>query len=211
MSKAANRISVLNSRFLKRTFSGTPKMSTEIETPVPAAAPPKPAPTKKSALTTDALVVRKNLKTDRYELLAIQRGREPHIGKWALPGGFVEYGEDPTVGVLRELEEETHLVGYPDVHLITVHGNPKRDPRQHIVTAAYACKVKPETLKDLAGSDDAADARWIEFETAGLEGGAELAFDHGEIVAKFRKWFKETGEQQGFYVEDPEGKQPGAQ
>ena len=53
------------------------------------------------ALAVDAAVRRGN------EVLLIQRGNEPWKGAWALPGGFVDYGEDPRDAVLRELEEET--------------------------------------------------------------------------------------------------------
>ena len=55
------------------------------------------------ALAVDAAVRRGD------EVLLIQRGNEPWKGAWALPGGFVDYGEDPTDAVLRELEEETGL------------------------------------------------------------------------------------------------------
>ena len=51
------------------------------------------------ALTVDAAVRRGD------EVLLIQRGNEPWKGAWALPGGFVDYGEDPRDAVLRELEE----------------------------------------------------------------------------------------------------------
>ena len=53
------------------------------------------------ALAVDAAVRRGD------QVLLIQRGNEPWKGAWALPGGFVDYGEDPTDAVLRELEEET--------------------------------------------------------------------------------------------------------
>lgn len=47
-------------------------------------------------------------------LLAIQRGIEPFIGEWALPGGFIEIGETPKEAVVRELLEETEI---PLVHM----------------------------------------------------------------------------------------------
>lgn len=45
------------------------------------------------------------------ELLVIRRGHEPAYNEWALPGGFLEIGEEPAAGCLRELLEETGLSG----------------------------------------------------------------------------------------------------
>mgnify|MGYP001029232555 CR=1 FL=1 len=57
-------------------------------------------------------------------------------GDWAFPGGFVDYGEDPSKAALRELLEETNLVGQ-DAKLVAVAGAPDRDPRRHTVSILY--------------------------------------------------------------------------
>ncbi len=56
--------------------------------------------------TTAALVI-----NNQDELLLVKRSVHPAIGRWCLPGGFLELGETPEEGVLRELKEETHLEG----------------------------------------------------------------------------------------------------
>ncbi len=48
------------------------------------------------------------------ELLVIRRAHEPALNEWALPGGFLEAGEEPHEGCLRELMEETSLNGKID-------------------------------------------------------------------------------------------------
>ncbi len=45
------------------------------------------------------------------KILLVKRGVEPNIGEWCLPGGFLEIDETPEEGSLRELKEETGLVG----------------------------------------------------------------------------------------------------
>ena len=52
------------------------------------------------------------LRNDKDELLFVQRSIEPRKGMWGFPGGFVEVGETPEEGALRELEEETGLRGH---------------------------------------------------------------------------------------------------
>ena len=47
----------------------------------------------------------------KSELLVIRRAHEPAFNEWALPGGFLETGEEPHEGCLRELMEETSLEG----------------------------------------------------------------------------------------------------
>ncbi|MEI6847731.1 MAG: NUDIX domain-containing protein [Chlorobiaceae bacterium] len=49
-----------------------------------------------------------------HELLVVRRAHEPAINEWALPGGFLEIGEEPYEGCLRELMEETSLDGKID-------------------------------------------------------------------------------------------------
>ncbi|KAI9353298.1 NUDIX hydrolase domain-like protein [Zopfochytrium polystomum] len=180
---------------------------------------------KNPASTVDALVVRKNAVTGDFEILCVQRGRNPYQYYWALPGGFIEYGEDPELAVRRELEEESKLIGLPgeeNVHLITVRGAGNRDPRQHIITIAYAVRVDPSTLPLCAGSDDARnlrpvwskqelapsaprvnfdarrDAKWLPLDKAGSSE-FPLAFDHSKI----------EGITMEYYVVDENPKQPG--
>ena len=99
-------------------------------------------------------------------------------GAWAFPGGFVERGEDPLKAALRELEEETGLIG-SQATLLMVMGDPERDPRKHIVSIVYEVEVS-ENQQPVAG-DDAQDARFWPIETL-LAGGVEFAGDHLTIL-----------------------------
>lgn len=56
--------------------------------------------------TTAALI-----RNPRNEILLVKRAVDPAKGYWCLPGGFLELGESPEQGVLRELKEETNLAG----------------------------------------------------------------------------------------------------
>ena len=78
------------------------------------------------SLAVDAICLR----AGGSEILLIKRGRTPWKGKFAFPGGFVDYGEDPEIAVLRELLEETGIEG-SDPRLFEVKGRPERDPRKH--------------------------------------------------------------------------------
>ena len=128
------------------------------------------------ALTVDAAVRRGD------EVLLIQRGNEPWKGAWALPGGFVDYGEDPRDAVLRELEEEAGLSGRI-IRLLDAKGDPGRDPRQHIVSIVYLIEAEGEPV----GGDDAADARFWPIDLV-LDGELPIAGDHMEIL---REWLSE--------------------
>ena len=124
------------------------------------------------ALAADSAVRRGN------EVLLIQRKYPPMQGAWAFPGGFVDQGEDPHDAALRELQEETGLVG-TEAKLLMVMGDPDRDPRKHIVSIVYEVEV-PEDQVPQAG-DDAQDARFWPIETL-LSGEVEFAGDHLTIL-----------------------------
>lgn len=129
-------------------------------------------PLETPALTTDGVLL------EEGQVLLVRRGRPPWKGRWALPGGFVEIGEDCESAVARELREETGLRVRP-VRLVGVYSDPRRDPRGHIVTVAYLVRSRGGRPK---GGDDAAEARWFPLSRLPL-----LAADHARILRDARR------------------------
>jgi 8-oxo-dGTP diphosphatase len=130
--------------------------------------------------TTDAVIAGPD-----GRVVLILRKNEPR--GWALPGGFVDAGEELGAACRREAREETGL----DVELVLqmfTYSNPKRDPRKHTISTVYACKAKPGA-RPVAG-DDAKDARW--FAETDVPWG-ELCFDHRQILRDYFHWVR-TGE-----------------
>ncbi|MFI6055722.1 NUDIX domain-containing protein [Streptomyces violascens] len=112
------------------------------------------------------------------EILMVVRGWAPFKGKLALPGGFVERGEQAPAAAVRELLEETHVrVAEEDLLKVGVYNKPGRDPRGRFSTTAYVVTV-PDTTTAQAG-DDAAAVRWLSIKDLP----ADLAFDHNQIVS----------------------------
>jgi 8-oxo-dGTP diphosphatase len=77
-------------------------------------------------LTVDVVALSTGSGTLR--LLLVQRGNPPFVGQWALPGGFVEQGEQVADAAPRELAEETGL-RVDMLELLGVYDTPGRDPR----------------------------------------------------------------------------------
>lgn len=125
---------------------------------------------KKPSLTVDGIIKRKN------KILLIKRRNPPFQGMYALPGGFVEFGERVENAVVREIEEETGLKTEIN-KLIGVYSDPNRDPRGHTVSTVF--HLKP-IGGELEGGSDAADAEY--FDVGNLP---ELAFDHDKIIEDF--------------------------
>ncbi len=129
------------------------------------------------ALTVDMVVLARSPSTASCQVLLIRRGREPFAGYHALPGGFVDYGENPDHAVSRELEEETGLSGL-HCRQFRVYGDPARDPRGHTVSIVYVALAPDGPLPVRAG-DDAAEAAWFPVDEL-----PPLAFDHDRIVSE---------------------------
>src|SRR5690606_29611895 len=105
----------------------------------------------------------------QWKILLIQRGHEPFKDQWALPGGFVDDGEDLVRSATRELREETGVLMKHPIQ-VGAYGDPGRDPRKRVVSIAYAAVLdSPAPAK---ADDDARDARWFSLDEI-----PSLAFD----------------------------------
>jgi 8-oxo-dGTP diphosphatase len=119
------------------------------------------------ALTVDGVLIE-----DR-SILFVQRKYEPFQGSWALPGGFVEYGEKTEEAVVREFLEETGL--QTEIRLLLgVYSDPHRDPRGHTVSVVY---LMNRIGGDLNAGDDAKTVKFFKMNEL-----PALAFDHAQIV-----------------------------
>lgn len=113
---------------------------------------------------------------EEWCVLLIQRRHEPFAGMWAVPGGFVDEGEDVPAAAQRELAEETGVVGLA-LAPGRAYGKPGRDPRGWTISISHYAVLDalPHTVQ---AGDDAARAKWFPLDRLPC-----LAFDHGQIIA----------------------------
>lgn len=130
------------------------------------------------AVTVDLAVF--TIRNNALSILLIQRGGHPEMGKWALPGGFVNTDESLDSAAYRELQEETHISlneGY--LEQLKTYGSPTRDKRGYVTSVAYVALVPKMDSPEAA--DDADDARFFSVEDV-LSDEFNLAFDHQTII-----------------------------
>jgi ADP-ribose pyrophosphatase YjhB (NUDIX family) len=114
-------------------------------------------------------------------IVLIKRKNPPY--GWAIPGGFVDYGETLEAAAVREAREETCL----DVELISqlgAYSEPDRDPRHHTISFVYVARAKG-TPK---ASDDAS-ATGV-FDMTSLP--KTIAFDHSRILNDYYEWLSSS-------------------
>lgn len=108
------------------------------------------------------------------EILMLQRNQKPLKGYWVLPGGFIEYEENPHQAIKREVEEETNL----DVNIIKIIGAYliDNDPRGHHIDIIYEVKTKNFSKIKISGENK----QWKLFPFNELP--KKIAYKHREAI-----------------------------
>lgn len=107
-------------------------------------------------------------------IVLIERKNPP--SGWALPGGFVDYGESLETAAVREAREETQL----EVTLLGQfhsYSRPDRDPRMHCISTVFVARAEGEPK----AADDARDCALFPRDRLPQT----LAFDHAEILRDY--------------------------
>ncbi|MBC7129747.1 NUDIX hydrolase [Candidatus Bathyarchaeota archaeon] len=115
-------------------------------------------------------------------VILVKRANPPFQGFYALPGGFVEYGERVEDAAIKEMREETGLEVKLKA-LVGVYSDPNRDPRGHVVSIAYLAEVTGGILKP---ATDAKEAKLFPLKALP----ENLAFDHRQILEDALKILK---------------------
>ncbi len=121
------------------------------------------------------------IEIESKEIILVKRKNPPY--GWAIPGGFVDYGESLEEAAVREAKEETDL----DVELIRQfhsYSDPNRDPRHHTITTVYIAKAKGVPQAE----DDALEIGI--FSKSNLPD--KIAFDHRGILQDYFKYAERT-------------------
>jgi len=109
-------------------------------------------------------------------IVLIERSNPP-LG-WALPGGFVDYGESVETAVVREVKEETNL-DFVDYKQFKVCSTPDRDPRFHTVSVVFVGRGQGK----MQAASDAKAAKVVKIDSLP----EKIAFDHWDIIQEYIK------------------------
>lgn len=115
----------------------------------------------------------------RLLLLLVKRGTYPFKDDWALPGGFMREDESIEECAYREIMEETNI--HPiSIKPVGVFSECGRDPRGRIISNAFVSIIY-DGAGEIAGGDDAADAKWFEITLTEENGLYRLSLKEKEI------------------------------
>ncbi|RBQ24026.1 ADP-ribose pyrophosphatase [Candidatus Methanobinarius endosymbioticus] len=140
---------------------------------------------KKPSITVDIIIFNETISVNKKdnsiefnentEFILIKRKNHPFKNHWAIPGGFVDYGESVENSAIRESKEETAI----DIQLkklFNVYSDPNRDPRGHTITIVY---LATGNFNKMNAESDAVDIGIFSFNDIKI---MDLSFDHKKIL-----------------------------
>ena len=128
-------------------------------------------------LTVDGII---RIFNPEFKGIVLIKRKNPPLG-YALPGGFVDYGESVEDALIREMKEEVNL-DVEIVKLLGIYSNPNRDKRLHTVSSVFVCNAYKEPI----AGDDAKEAFIFKLEEIPFE---KLVFDHADILRDYLHQF----------------------
>lgn len=125
-------------------------------------------------LTIDVVVF--TIKDNKLQVLLTKRNKEPFMGRWAIPGGFIRLSENLDDAAMRILKEKTDV---EDIYLEQLYtfGDPLRYPNARVITCAYFALVKAEDVEHIFEKENIEDVNWHNVYEL-----PEMAFDHKKII-----------------------------
>jgi len=134
---------------------------------------------RKNPVPTVDIIIEIKREDGKEGIVLIERKNPPY--GWALPGGFVDYGETLEQAAIREAKEETSL----DIELIEqfhTYSEPGRDPRFHTISTVFIARASGKPIaKDDAKNIGIFTEKEINF---------PLAFDHSKIIKDYFEYKK---------------------
>jgi 8-oxo-dGTP diphosphatase len=137
----------------------------------------------KNPSPTVDIIIEIETEDGRKGIILIKRKNPP--SGWALPGGFVDYGESLEQAAVREAKEETSL----DIQLqyqMHTYSDPKRDPRKHTISTVFVAQAAGDPI----AQDDAQEIEVFSENQLNFP----LAFDHAKILEDY---FQRKKQKQG--------------
>lgn len=129
----------------------------------------------KNPVPTVDIIIEIDYKAGQKKIVLVKRKNSPE--GWAIPGGYVDYGESLEVCALREAKEETSL----EVEIVRqfhTYSDPSRDERQHNISTVFIARATSGTLR---ADSDAKEAKLFDKNNLPLK----IAFDHREILEDY--------------------------
>ena len=134
----------------------------------------------KNPIPTVDIIIEVQREDGKEGIVLIKRKNPPH--GWAIPGGFVDYGESLEEAAVREAKEETSL----DVQLkkqLHTYSDPDRDPRQHTISTVFVASARGRPKAE----DDAQEIGIFTKEEINFS----IAFGHNKILTDYFEQTKE--------------------
>jgi len=133
----------------------------------------------RNPIPTVDIIIEVEAPSGKEGIILIKRKNPPY--GWAIPGGFLDYGETVEHCAVREAKEETSL-DISDLRLLGVYSDPERDPREHTVSTVFVARGRGVPK----AADDAKELAIFTEDSLP----SPLAFDHSKILADYFKWKK---------------------